>query len=349
MAQISQTITDIAVSNTAFESPRHVVGAMSAKVDWISLSFQVSGTKRLDKLIETIQDMLGISIFFDNYKIKDDFTGRYKSFGGSLGCTFSYTNGGNDELYHARFTLPGQLLADRKPWHIKRVCRRMRDDWGAVCTRIDLAVDDYAKQLDYDLIIDATKRKDGVGFQCGKTIESYGTSNDGRTVYCGTRRSPKFARFYNKGEFDRFEIEYKQGIASAIFADYLNDYSPDSSLVLSSILRSSIGFVIKRDKNLSRAHNCDWWDSFQDRIVGTFHPVKSPKPRPSLDRTLKWIHRSVSKSLLLMREALGEIHMEKLLQLWEYEARGRTTASDIDMLNQFRQHGFSLSDLMNVI
>jgi DNA relaxase NicK len=327
----------------------HVVGAMTAKVDWISLSFQVSGSKRLDKLIEQIQDMLGISIFFDKVRIKDDFTGRYQSFSGTLGCTFSYSDGGDNQLYHARLTLPGQFLDDRKPWHIKRVMRRMRDDWHGTCTRIDLAVDDYAKQLDYDTIINATKNKDTVGFQRGKTIESYGGGREGRTVYCGTRRSPKFARFYNKGDFDRFEIEYKQHLASAIFCDYLDDFSPDSSLTLSSILRSSIGFVHKRDKNLSRATDCDWWVSFQSRIVGTFHPLNRPKPRPSLDRTLKWIHRSVSKSLLLMREALGDIQMEKLLQLWEYEARGRTTAKDIDNLNQFRQHGFSLADLMNMI
>jgi DNA relaxase NicK len=188
-----------------------------------------------------------------------------------------------------------------------------------------------------------------VGFRSGKTVESYGTQSDGQTVYCGSRRSPKFARFYNKGDFDRFEIEYKQHLASAVFCDYLNDFSPDSSLTLSSILRSSISFVNKRDKNLSRAVNCDWWVSFQSRIIGSFHPLNLAKPRPSLDRTLKWIHRSVSKSLLLMREALGEIWMNKLLQLWEYEANSRINQQDLDNLRQFEQHGFSLADLMNMI
>jgi Replication initiation factor len=349
LAQTTNTDTQGAVSNTALESQSPVLEPMSAKVDWISLSFKVSGSRRLDKLIETIQDMLGISVFFDECRVKDDYTGRYQSFNCTLGCTFSYSSFDSNDVCNARLTLPGQFLADRKPWHIKRVCRRLRDDWAAVCTRIDLAVDDYAKQLDYQVIINATKNKDCVGFRSGKTVESYGTQLDGKTVYCGSRRSPKFARFYNKGEFDRFEIEYKQHLASAVFCDYLADLSPDSSLTLSSILRSSISFVNKRDRNLSRATDCDWWLSFQSRIVGSFHPLNLARPRPSLDRTLKWIHRSVSKSLLLMREALGELWMEKLIQLWEYEARGRTTAKDIDNLNQFRQHGFSLSDLMNMI
>lgn len=349
LAQSTDKDTQGAVGNTALDSQPNALEPMSAKVDWISLSFKVCGSKRLDKLIETIQDLLGISVFFDEIKIKDDYTGRYNSFNCTLGITFSYSNLDNNQCCNARLTLPGKFLADRRPWHIKRVCRRLRDDWGAICTRIDLAVDDYAKQLDYRKIINATKNKDCVGFRSGKTIESYGTQSDGKTVYCGSRRSPKFARFYNKGEFDRFEIEYKQELASSIFCDYLDDFSPDSCFKLSSILRSSIAFVRKRDKNLSRAANCNWWDSFQARIIGIKHDFPPAKPRPSLDRTLSWIHRSVSKSLLLMREALGELWMEKLIQLWEYEARSRITDRDLDMLTQFRHHGFSLSDLMNMI
>lgn len=349
MAQQTQKVTQGAVSNTALESPTPGLHSMSAKVDWISLSFKVSGSKRLDKLIETIQDMLGIVFYFDEVKIKDDYTGRYKSYSGTLGCTFSYSYFDSNDVCNARLTLPGKFLADRRPWHIKTSCRRLRDNWSAVCTRIDLAVDDYAKQLDYQLIINATKNKDIVGFRSGKTVESYGTLSDGKTVYCGSRRSPKFARFYNKGEFDRFEIEYKQHLASAVFFDYLDNLSPSSSFILSSILANSISFVTKRDRNLSRAIDCDWWISFQSRILGGEYKLNAPKPRPSLDRTLKWIHRSVSKSLLLMKEALGELWTEKLIELWEYEARSRISTRDMDMLNQFRQHGFSLSDLMNMI
>jgi hypothetical protein len=349
LTQITDTAMLDADSNTALDSQSTVLAPMSAHIDWISLSFQVEGNRRLDKLIESIQDMLGISIFFDAYRVKDDYTGRYKTYCGTLGITFSYTSFSDNDICNARLTLPGQFLADRKPWHIKRVCRRFQHDWGATCTRIDLAVDDYAKQLNYQNIVDATKNNQAVGFRCGKTIESYGTNQDGKTVYCGSRRSPKYARFYEKAEFDRFEVEYKQSFASSVFADYLDDFSPDSRIVLSSILRSSLSFALRKDKNLTRSTECEWWTSFKERIVGTFHSISRPKPRPSLDRTLKWIHRSVSKSLLLMREGLGEIHAEKLLQLWEYEARGRCGLKEVDILNQFRQHGFSLADLMNMI
>jgi Replication initiation factor len=200
-----------------------------------------------------------------------------------------------------------------------------------------------------DVIIDASKRKDGVGFQTGKSIESYGNASAGRTLYCGTRRSPKYARFYNKGDSDRFEIEYKQALARAIFADYLSCCSPDSTFILTSILRSSISFAVRRDKNLTRANVHSWWADFQSRIIGGEHKFVRPKPRPSLDRTLKWIHRAVSKSLLIAREALGTDALNQLLELWEYEARARCDDSDIDKIRQFTLNPLSLNELMAVI
>lgn len=349
MTQINQKATDSAASNTAFNQLSPALDSMSAKIDWLSLSFKVNGSRRLDKLVDTIQELLQISIFFDKYRLNDDFSGRFKTYSGSLGVSFGCSNFDSDDVCNARLTLPGQFLANRKSWHIKRVMRRFRDDFGAVCTRIDLAVDDYAKQLDHETVESAAKKKEGIGFNCGKTIDSYGTSNDGITVYCGSRRSPKFARFYQKGEFDRFEIEYKQHYASSIFADYLADTSSDSAYLLSSILRSSISFAYKPDCNLSRSIEREWWVKFRDRIVGEYQKVQASKPRPSLDRTLSWIHRSVSKSLLLMREALGTDNMNKLLELWEYEAKLRCDRSDSDRVHQFNLNPLSLEDLMNMI
>jgi DNA relaxase NicK len=349
LTQINQKSTDNAASNTAFNQQSPALAPMNAKIDWISLSFKIQGSSKLDKLVDTIQELLQVSIFFDKYRLNDDFTGRYKTYSGSLGLSLGYSNFDSNDLCNARLTLPGDLLANRKPWHIKRVMRRLRDDFGAVCTRIDLAVDDYARQLDHATIIQATKNKEGIGFNGGKTIDSYGTSNDGITVYCGSRRSPKFARFYQKDGFDRFEIEYKQHYASSIFVDYLGDTTPDSTYLLSSILRSSISFAFKPDCNLSRSIERDWWIGFRDRIVGEYQKVKASKPRPSLDRTLKWIHRSVSKSLLLMREALGNSGMGKLLELWEFEAKLRCDQSDSDRILQFNLQKLSLDELMAML
>lgn len=349
MTQSIQRCSDGAVSNTAIKSPLPANHLMAAKIDWLTITAQIQGSKRLDKYIETIQDYLSISIFFDNYRLNDDFSGRYKAYSGSLGCTFSYSNFNSDDVCNTRLTLPGEFLSNRKPWQIKKAMQKLHHNFGIKCSRIDLAVDDYKKQLNHKEIENSAKRGEGIGFNCGKTIDSYGTGNDGITVYCGSRRSPKFARFYQKGEFDRFEIEYKQQYASAIFNDYLADSSCGSVVLLSTILRSSISFAAKPDKNLSRSKELKWWTKFKNRIEGENIKVSYPKPKPSLDATFKWIHKSVSKSLLLMRQALGETIMSQTLEQWEYEARSRCTASDNDRLLQFNMRGFTTDELISMV
>ncbi len=349
MACSEGKITDGAASNTALNSQSTVLGIMSAKIDWISLSFRVNGSGRLNKLIECAQDWLDISIFFDKYRVNDDFTGRYKAFSGSLGVSFCYSNFDNNDFCNARITLPGEFLGSRAAWAVKKAMRKFSHEFGATCTRIDLAVDDIHRQLCHQTIINATKAKEGIGFNRGKTIDSYGGSNSGITVYCGSRRSPKFARFYQKDEFDRFEIEYKQQYASAIFADYLADSSPTSAYLLSGILRNSISFAFKPDSNLSRSIERDWWVSFRERIFGSNDKISVSKPRPSLDRTLKWIHRSVTKALLLMGEALGQINKSKLLELWEFEARLRCCQSDADRIAQFKLQELCIDELMAML
>jgi hypothetical protein len=354
MTQMAQGYTHGAASNTALDSQPHVVGAMSAHVDWLSFSFTVVGSRRLDKLIDTIRDLLQVDIYFDNPRIKDDYSGKFQSFGGSLGLTFSYTHFDNHDICNARLTLPGVLLADRKPWHVKRVCRRFRDDWQAKCTRIDLAVDDYAYQLNDDQLENAIIDKCIVGVRGGQRINSYGTKTAGTTIYLGQRRSAKFARIYDRATVTggkihakRFEIEYKQGLAHSIFVDYLADGSPDSSYLLSSIIRSSISCNYKPDKNLSRSVVFEWWASFVERIVGDTHVYKRVPPIHSLDRTLRWVHRSVSKSLLVIQEALGLDKTKELLDFWMHEARLRCTLHDADEINRIRGENYTLDMLMS--
>lgn len=349
MAQIATQVTDSAVSNTALNSQSLGHTLLVGHLDWLSLSCTISGSRRLDKFIEDVQNYFDISFFFDKPKIKDDYSGRYQTFSGSLGCSLSYSNINNDDVYNARITLSGEFLASRAKWHVKRRLQYLNDNFGLRCTRVDIAVDDYDKQLDFSVIESSSRAKEGVGFSSGKTVDSYNSVGCGITVYCGSRRSPKYARFYEKGEFNRFEIEYKQQYAEAIFTDFMADTTPTGEFLLSSILASSISFAYKPDKNLSRSITHQWWLDFTARISYKIVRYKIVKPRPSLDRTLRWIHRSVSKSLLLMREALGTCAMNQMLQLWEQEARLRCDQSDSDRLLQFKLQDISLDELMTML
>jgi hypothetical protein len=50
-----------------------------------------------------------------------------------------------------------------------------------------------------------------------------------------------------------------------------------------------------------------------------------------------------------MREALGNSDMEKLLELWEFEAKLRCDRSDSDKVSQFMLDKLSLNELMAML
>jgi DNA relaxase NicK len=213
----------------------------------------------------------------------------------------------------------------------------MYQRWQFKCTRIDIAVDDPDKQLDYQHIIQATKDKNISGFQEGKYIESYGGDTPGMTVYCGARRSAKYARFYNKGDVDRFEIEFKLDLAHTIFIDYISSDTTRSSRLLATCLKSAISFIDKKDKNISRNTVFPWWESFISRIEGDC--IKLPRVRieSSIERSMSWIQKSVSKTILKCKAALGAAEFQFNLDIWVADATQRITRLDNLHVMEYRQ------------
>jgi DNA relaxase NicK len=327
---------------------------MTAHIDWLSFSFQLPDKYKLDQLTECIRELLQVNIFFDQGKVlTDNARHTYTFYQGDLGISYGYTSTLVDGIIRARLQLPGQLLSARKDWHIKRVCRRLFVDFDAKCTRIDLAVDDYSRVLQFDEIQDAIVSGSIAGFQKAKFIESYGGDDAGRTIYLGTRHSPKFGRIYDrlgvtKGLENciRYEVEYKQGMALAIFSDYINDEHIDSSPLLSGIIQSAFDFTVRKDKNLSRATRLPWWQGFLDRINGdAVKPVVDQKNR-SIERTLAWLRRSVSKSIVIAKQVIGENNLNILWEIWEQEAKGRINDADRNVIAKSSYNAAELLDLL---
>jgi DNA relaxase NicK len=297
-------------------------------VDWISLSLVMPNAKALDKFIEWMTFRLLLSFDFSTSKQSSNLGGRWSRHLGTCSSSLSlqYTN--ESDSISVRILLPGEFLATHQRYYVHRVMGEMFSKWGAKCTRIDLAVDDDQKQLNYDLIIDAIRVGNMSGFSEGKHIDSFGGTHPGRTVYCGSRRSAKYARFYNRGEVDRFEVEYKQDLAASIFLDYVSADISDVNRVLSEILKSSLNFIDKRDKNISRNKPLDWWTNFLGRIQGDVIDIKRVKRVTCIQRTMAWIRRSVSKSILKCEAALGVESFAHELRIWVSEAANRVTNRD---------------------
>lgn len=340
-------------SNTSLDSQDNN-DTMSAHVDWLSFSFQLNDKFVLDRLLETIQQLLQVTIAFDSGRvITDNSKETYTYYPTDYGVSVGYTSTLVDGIVKCRVTIPGQQLQRMDDWYVKHVCKKLHDDFGAKCTRIDLAVDDYSRSLDFGMIQDAILAGNIAGFNKAKFIESYGGSDSGKTIYLGTRRSPKYGRIYDRMAMTngmenciRFEVEYKQGMALAIFQDYIKADEDTGISLLSGIIKSAFDFTIKKDKNLSRATRLLWWESFLGRIVGEIIKVVLPKKNRSIERTLSWLRRSVSKSILIANEVLGGDLFDTLMEVWKTEARNRITDLDRIIVANSRNNLAELTELL---
>jgi DNA relaxase NicK len=351
-SEITRVQADVS-SNTTLES--HAGGEpLSARIDWLSFSFQLADKYKLDQLTECIRELLQVNISFDTGKtLTDNARHTYTYYEGDLGISYGYTSTLLSGAIRARLILPGQLLSARADWHIKRVSRRLFADFGAKCTRIDIAIDDYSRSLDFEEVEAAIKSGNIAGFQKAKFIESYGGNDAGRTIYLGVRRAAKYGRIYDrmgvtKGAENciRYEVEYKQGLALAIFSDYINDEHIDSTPLLCGIIRGAFDFTIKKGKNLDRATRLGWWDAFLSRISGETIKVLVATKNRSIERTLAWLRRSVSKSILISKQILGAKNLDILWQIWEREAADRITDADRRVIEQ---SGYSGSELLELL
>jgi hypothetical protein len=314
-----------------------MITTLTPFVDWLTITFDFADRYKLDSFLEYLQFRMMLTFDFGVGKQADNYGGRWTRYSSAEGASIAICYLPDDMGIQARLMLPGDVLGQQVNYYLHRIAGEFRTRWGGRCTRIDIAVDDPMKRLNYDLIISAIRDKNIVGFQEGKIIESIGGKRPGSTVYCGARRSAKYGRFYNRGEVDRFEMEFKLDLADTIFIDYAMSEFPDSTAVLSSCLKGAISFVDKRSKNLSRNHVLPWWQNFMDAING--EPVHVPRKRleSSIDRTLGWINRSVSKAILKCRTAMGCDEFNTQLLVWVEEARNRVTAMDNLHVEQYQR------------
>lgn len=323
-------------SNTAFNSQPHVDHLMVPKVDWLSMSFEGVNFANLE---EYLQQRLDFYLDYDSRSILGERNEVWVYFqscdGGSVGVR-SY---GHSLTADVRLCITGATCERYSGLWLQQTAIELVEKFRGHCTRIDVAADDYSRALDFDEVLQAIGDRHIAGFSCSKYVRSYGGSEAGKTIYLGTRRSYKYGRIYDrysvtKGEQNciRYEVEYKREGAKGVFLDYIKCQTvKELHEKLASILAGSFDFVIKKDKNLTRATRLEWWQKFIDRLSHNVERINYPKKIKSVQKTAAWIKKSVSKSLLILSRALSLEDYGQTINLWINEAAERL--SGIDRLN----------------
>lgn len=218
---------------------------------------------------------------------------------------------------------------------------------GFCCTRIDCATSDPKNRLKAKQIANAISKGDCAGFHADKSL-SIGLPHDKEwTRYCGIKNGGKsYTRIYQKQEEAvRIERQFVKRDARLVFADlvhYYDNRDTTVSLVETQYFRricsysiSGISFLHRISKNLSRCPELRWWAAFKKACET--EPIKFPPVTKdeSLEIKKRWIERSVSTTLALLKKWMGKDYSDWLYRIVTDGAE-RLTEKQLAMLQHFQ-------------
>lgn len=191
------------------------------------------------------------------------------------------------------------------------------EDYRGRASRVDIAIDDYSKSLDFDKVLSAIEAGNVFGFRNYQHISSgeVGKNGKGRTIYMGSTGSLKITRLYDKsvesgGEIDayRLETQMRDEYAKIVFQGWINlaaDDDTEISKMLSGIVLGSIDFREKTDKSRERCTELSWWASFIEFVNSAPQRVSFPKKVNCIVRTMEAINFQYGAMLATISEVLG--------------------------------------------
>lgn len=325
-------------SNTGSDShpPTSERGQVEARMDSLSILWTFQASVLIEQHLAT---WLDIAIDKENSigrKIGVWWDYNYSSPTGTL---LSMRHKGNGKI-GCRLSLSGEdcgRLGNLRIRGFMKWCSMNLLD--LVCTRIDLAVDDFTKQLDFVNLQTAIRAKQHAGFQVGDCLENFGRKHNGWTAYMGSRESDNFVRAYNKSaeskglvDSHRWENEVK-GLKSIELFSLILGFPEDGAEFQKCVINYAVGgikFIDKIDKNIDRCPLLDWWKNWIEFLDAVPMKPLVRRSNPTLANTKQWLKHAVSKSLAMMNKALGSYRFEHFIK--ELMLDGDKRMNELDFL-----------------
>jgi len=258
-----------------------------------------------------------------------------------------------EEYYQYLLNIPGTPLSAMELRDELRLIRGLHYAYAAKATRIDLAIDDYKREISYEQLDQAIQDGDIARFLTadpypGKLrMTANGMVRESPTMYMGSKNSNKRVCHYDalaKHPIDanRIEARFKEDKAKEVVAMIVDERAPwwdksleDSQEVLDQIVSGfladcvvgAIDFIKRIDKNIKRCPRLKWWSKFLERFNGCIL-IHVPTRVRSLEKTRQWHERQVAKTLLVFREGMGHINFILYLNDLFNKAKDRTNAYD---------------------
>lgn len=304
-----------------------------SRIDWLTCIVPVADGSTVYSLLQDIASQYKDSVeyFWERgHFVGRQFANQARSVHGI--CAQWNLPGENGDAGSLRFTLSGGLLERCDVADTVRLMHRLIHIHGAKINRIDLTVDDYSRAMLPQYIRDANKAGNYSGYRKGNfqyiTDDNGDCYSAGWTIYLGSRTSDKFVRYYNakiKHGIDafRYEVEYKDEIANAIANAIANTIAKDNAKYNSSMIAKNkvnetlssmicefiIGNTAFIDRTsgdrLSRSAPLPFWHDFVTRMGGKGVKLSPPTIKPTMERAISWLERSVAATLAMVAQYVG--------------------------------------------
>lgn len=290
------------------------------------------------------------------------------------GCNLYYTelDHGNIEFV---VDLSGEYLSRFALSELLEINSFFRQFESVKCSRFDISIDiPRAYQLDVLDLRVAYSNGDFYGFKKANiTSKLDGTE---ATIYLGSRESSQYIRIYDMVkkhcmDAQRYEIEYKRKLAD-FYSHYLYQLFPNRGVYavsqsertgqdwrnhlesteqyelrisreLAGFALGAVGFVDRSYKDshtkIDELPKLPFWDRFLSEINQgiAIKPVRIPIVPKSLQKSLDWLTRQVSKLLLVLKKGMGFKNFKVFLDALLLHSEDKITKKDraiIDFLKQ---------------
>lgn len=357
--------TPITLSSMA--SPSQNSG-LTVCVDWLTVTLKPQNFATLVECCEFVLD------FFDDVATYQPDRGMrrgkwWASTAKSVrGVIIGYNfPAGTDSPGEALISIPPKALKVAKSQRrIRGMAAGLANVWGARCSRIDVALDDFDKSISYEQVTEACEAGNfarankfeplpGVLLRDAKAT----SAERGWTIYLGSRQSDKFLRYYNKsvesgGEIDsyRWEVEFKGHRAQQVFEDYIKfdafEFDELAPVALSNYIVGAIDFVDRTSGDrLERQEKLDWWEEFASRI-GSGIRTLTRQCKAEISKKIAWIKKSVETSLALLQEAVGRAAFDSFFKACIQSGRKRYTKEHEALLAVYKTERNVIPQLLGV-
>jgi hypothetical protein len=313
--------------NTASETPDSNTGsprqgsrghAITAHIDYLV----ICGAGYIDDAVRAIYACFGNHFNWED--AKPVHRGQRYSIGVvcPLGIEIAYTPDEIDDTFgDVRVSIPGAASSSVPNERLWQLAKFFSNRFYH-CTRLDIAIDDYNRDLPLDAIALAGEAGDYSGAsECRwfrrKRRGEYGV---GQTIYFGSSQSDKQIRIYDKamesnGSIDsvRYEVQWRAQMAQKAFEAYTDAASSANGLQATAGLAiGAMVFVRRTSTVLSRCPLYDWWQKFID-AVGEPLKMRIPSIQAMISTKISWIENQVSGTLALISQCKGLKWMEDWL------------------------------------